>query len=208
MSILFIKFWKYHLYCCRLVAKSCLTLLWPHGLQLSRLLCSWEFPGKNTGLDCHFLLQGSSWPRDRTHVFCITGGFFTTEPPGKCKKPVYLQVLFLSHYHSLLVSYISLSYILSHFFCAHMSLMVCISPDSTEWQNQWNMYMYSEIQRIGSCDYGAWEVQKLQGRPAGSGLPEKSTDDTVHVQGPSTGRMHSCLGEGQSLFYWGLQLIE
>ena len=29
-----------------------------HGLQLSRLLCPWDFPGKDTGLGCHFLLQG------------------------------------------------------------------------------------------------------------------------------------------------------
>ena len=30
----------------------------PHGLQSPRLLCPWDFPGKNTGVDCHFLLQG------------------------------------------------------------------------------------------------------------------------------------------------------
>ena len=30
----------------------------PHGLQPARLLCPWDFPGKNTGMDCHFLLQG------------------------------------------------------------------------------------------------------------------------------------------------------
>ena len=30
----------------------------PFGLQLTRLLCLWDFPGKNTGVDCHFLLQG------------------------------------------------------------------------------------------------------------------------------------------------------
>ena len=30
-----------------LVAKLCLTLLQPHGLQYARLLCSWDFPGKN-----------------------------------------------------------------------------------------------------------------------------------------------------------------
>ena len=29
-----------------------------HGLQPARLLCLWDFPGKNTGVDCHFLLQG------------------------------------------------------------------------------------------------------------------------------------------------------
>ena len=32
--------------------------LWPHGLQSARLLCPWDFPGKNTGVGCHFLLQG------------------------------------------------------------------------------------------------------------------------------------------------------
>ena len=32
--------------------------LWPHGLQPSRLLCPWDFPGKNAGVGCHFLLQG------------------------------------------------------------------------------------------------------------------------------------------------------
>ena len=26
---------------------------------------------------------GSSWPRDRTHIFCTAGGFFTTESLGK-----------------------------------------------------------------------------------------------------------------------------
>ena len=32
--------------------------LWPHGLQPTRHLCPWNFPGKSTGADCHFLLQG------------------------------------------------------------------------------------------------------------------------------------------------------
>ena len=30
----------------------------PRGLQPSRLLCPWDFPGKSTALGCHFLLQG------------------------------------------------------------------------------------------------------------------------------------------------------
>ena len=29
-----------------------------HGLYPTRLLCPWDFPGKNTGVGCHFLLQG------------------------------------------------------------------------------------------------------------------------------------------------------
>ena len=39
-------------YCC-LVAQSCLTLC-PSGL-----LCPWDFPGKNTGVGSHFLLQST-----------------------------------------------------------------------------------------------------------------------------------------------------
>ena len=30
----------------------------PDGLQPARLHCPWDFPGKNTGLGCQFLLQG------------------------------------------------------------------------------------------------------------------------------------------------------
>ena len=36
-----------------------------------RLLCPWDFPGKNTGVGCHFFLQGSSRPRDETLVSCL-----------------------------------------------------------------------------------------------------------------------------------------
>ena len=30
----------------------------PHGLEPARFLCPWDFPGKNTGVGCHSLLQG------------------------------------------------------------------------------------------------------------------------------------------------------
>ena len=30
---------------------------WPHGLQPTRLLCPWDFPGKSTGVGCHCLLH-------------------------------------------------------------------------------------------------------------------------------------------------------
>ena len=31
--------------------------LGPRGLKLTRLLCPWNFPGKNTGVGCHSLLR-------------------------------------------------------------------------------------------------------------------------------------------------------
>ena len=47
---------KVGLFC--LVTKSCLTLLQPHGLCLSRVPSPWYFPGKNTGVGNRSLLQG------------------------------------------------------------------------------------------------------------------------------------------------------
>ena len=41
----------------RLVASVVSDSLWPHG-QPTRLLCPRDSPGKNTGVCCHFLLQG------------------------------------------------------------------------------------------------------------------------------------------------------
>ena len=38
-----------------LVAKSYLTIATP---QPARFLCQWDFPGKNTGVGYHFLLEG------------------------------------------------------------------------------------------------------------------------------------------------------
>ena len=52
----------------RSVAQLYLILLHPYGLKPTRLLCPWDFPGRYTGVGCHFLLQGISQPRDRTCV--------------------------------------------------------------------------------------------------------------------------------------------
>ena len=43
------------------VTQSCLTLR-PHGLQPTRLLCPWDFPGKSTGVRCHCLLRKRAIP--------------------------------------------------------------------------------------------------------------------------------------------------
>ena len=41
----------------RKVGQSCLTLCNPVDCNLLGLLHPWDSPGKNTGVDCHFLLQ-------------------------------------------------------------------------------------------------------------------------------------------------------
>ena len=45
---------------CVLSHFSYLQLLRPHGVHPARLLCPWDFPGKDTGVGCHVLLQGIS----------------------------------------------------------------------------------------------------------------------------------------------------
>ena len=52
-----------------LVVLSHVWLLWPHGQQPTRLLCPWDFPGKNTGVGFHFLLpECKSSLRNKTIV--------------------------------------------------------------------------------------------------------------------------------------------
>ena len=46
--------------------------LWPCGLYPARLLSPWNFSGKNTGVGCHFLLQGIFPTLGLTHISCIS----------------------------------------------------------------------------------------------------------------------------------------
>ena len=61
-----------HVVCYHLVAKSCLPLLWPHGLWPAGLLCPWDIPGKNPGAGCHFLLQGI-FPTQESNLRLLRG---------------------------------------------------------------------------------------------------------------------------------------
>ena len=60
--------------------ESCPTLWNPHGLKL---LCPWDFPGKNTGVSCHFLLQGI-FPTQGSNLGLLNCKqiLLLSEPPG------------------------------------------------------------------------------------------------------------------------------
>ena len=82
--------------------QPCLTLQ-SLGLQPTRFLCPWDFPGKNTGVGCHFILQGI-FPTQGLNpcllkAFCIERGFFTTEPPGK-HIYIYIYIYIYTHTHT------------------------------------------------------------------------------------------------------------
>ena len=58
------------------ITHSCLFVT-PWTLEPTRLLCSWNSPGKNTRVVAIPFSRGSSLPRDQTQVSCMAGGFFT-----------------------------------------------------------------------------------------------------------------------------------
>ena len=74
---------QFHRTCSLALAQSDLQ---SHGLQPTSVLCLWNFPGKSTGVGCHFLLQ---------EIFSTQGlnlcllrllhcrQILTTAPPGK-----------------------------------------------------------------------------------------------------------------------------
>ena len=78
--------------CCYLVSKLGLTLWEP----MTIILFPCNFPGQNTGVSCHFFLQGISQPRNQTCNFWLAGEFFTTETPGKVPH-ICMLLLFFSH---------------------------------------------------------------------------------------------------------------
>ena len=82
-----------------LVAQSCLTLCDSMDCSPPGSSVHGGSPGKNTGLGCYALLQGSSQPRDQPQVSHIAGKLFMSEPLGKAKNtgwggPSILQGIF------------------------------------------------------------------------------------------------------------------
>jgi len=87
--------------------------LQPQGLQATRLLCPWDFPGQNTGVGCHVLLKGSSWYKDQIWVSRIAGRCFTIwatrESQIQCKQQKEKKKIALPSSHTLLVCTIFIS---------------------------------------------------------------------------------------------------
>ena len=54
----------------------------PRGLQPTRLLHPWDFPGRSTGVSCHCLLHKSHWPSNSDHW-----GFPVPLPDPQAAKP-------------------------------------------------------------------------------------------------------------------------
>ena len=71
----------------------------PHGLQPGRLLCPWDSPGKDTGVGCHFFLQGIfSTQGQNPSVLCLLlwqAASLPLAPPGKPQDSWSLSILII-----------------------------------------------------------------------------------------------------------------
>ena len=75
----FFSIHMYYMLACSVMSDS----LRPYGLQLARLLHPWDSPGKNTGVSCHFLLQGILLNQNLHPVsHALAGRVFITELLG------------------------------------------------------------------------------------------------------------------------------
>ena len=86
--------------CVCMLSQSCPTLCDPR-LYPTSLLCPWDFPGKHTGVGCHFLFQGI-FPTQGSNLCLLYLLYWQvaslpSELPGKppeCK-PTFYQIHFL-----------------------------------------------------------------------------------------------------------------
>jgi len=114
-------------YCC-LITKLCPTLLWPQGLQPTRLLCLWDFPGKNTGVDCHFLFQGCFLTQGSKPCPCIGRRFVVVVfYQWVTREALLLYFYFVSMQHLVLFSIPSFKSFFSWLAwpCFLLSLLLC-----------------------------------------------------------------------------------
>ena len=82
------------------VAQSCPTLC--DSMEPTRLLHPWDFPGKSTGVGCHFLLQGifptqgsnPGLPHCRQTLYCLSHQGSRIEEEMRSKKWRNLQAFF------------------------------------------------------------------------------------------------------------------
>ena len=77
------------LYVCLLSHFNHIRLSATLGLQPTRLLCPWDFSGKNTGVGCHTLLQGIFPTQElKLGLFCLLYWQMSSLPPVPSRKPL------------------------------------------------------------------------------------------------------------------------
>ena len=86
-------FWNSSFSACTLSCFSHVQLFVILWITASRFLCPWDFPGKNTGVDCHFLLQGIFLTQGLNPcLLCLLHWQAGSLPRAPHGKPVYSVV--------------------------------------------------------------------------------------------------------------------
>ena len=69
--------------------------LQPYGLKPSRLFCPWNFPSKNSGVGCHFLLQGIFPTQElNPHLLCFLHWLVDSFPLSHLGSPSNIYINF------------------------------------------------------------------------------------------------------------------
>ena len=71
--------------------------LLPHGLWPARLLCPWNFLGKNIGVGCHFLVQGIFLTQGRVCLLCFLHCQVDSLPLGYLGSPSSVNGILIHH---------------------------------------------------------------------------------------------------------------
>ena len=88
----FSSFWTFRYKRVCVCAHACSVVshsLWHHWQHPTRLLCPWNFPGNNTGVIYHFLLQRIFPTQELNPSSCIDKWILYQEATGK---PIYIYI--------------------------------------------------------------------------------------------------------------------
>ena len=120
----------------------------PDGLQLTRLLCPWDFPDNDTGVGCHFLLHGI-FPTQGSNpgVLHCRQILYQLSYKGNPKKPptfIYTAV------QRTLLSVFSKTIVQSHQFCSAQPLDCKeIKPVDPKGSQSWIFMLKLKLQHFG-----------------------------------------------------------
>ena len=92
-----VSFWRFIWGYVRLVVQSCLTLCNPMDCSTPGSSVHGHSPGKNSGVDCHALLQGIFPTQESNQISCIAGRFFIVWVTREAPYMRMLLLLLLSH---------------------------------------------------------------------------------------------------------------
>ena len=122
-------------------------------LRLHGVLCPWGFPGKNTGVGCHGLLQGLFLTQgSNPHLFCLLqwqAGSLPLVPPGRTGFSCH----FCRELRPWAGHLTSVGCSCPHLFSRYLSLTL---PGSKGWERR-NMRAGSQLSRsFHSSGHGRW----------------------------------------------------